>query len=242
MNTDNMQLVGETIDFGPCAFMDRFHPDKVFSSIDEFGRYAWSRQPDIAGWNLARLAETLLPLFDAKEEGAIAAAEHLLEEFGDVFRRDYAAVFSAKLGLDVDAANGVFIEETLAAMADGGVDFTLFFRQLTQVADGADGTTLLELFADRNAGEAWLSQWRRLWDELPDKEAGLLRMKRANPVYIPRNHRIEQAIKAANGGDFKPLHALVDLLAQPLEEQPGRERYELAPEPFEEVKQTFCGT
>lgn len=242
MNTDNMQLVGETIDFGPCAFMDTFHPDKVFSSIDEFGRYAWSRQPDIAQWDLARLAETLLPLFDPEEGRAIAAAERVLGDFPEAFRRDYVAIFSAKLGLDDDPAGEAFIGETLASMTENRVDFTLFFRQLTAVAAGAGETSLIELFSDREAGHRWLEAWQQRWSKASDRESRLEEMKGTNPVYIPRNHRIEQAIEAANGGDFKPFHELVDLLLQPLAEQPGFERYELVPEPHEEVKQTFCGT
>jgi len=242
MNTDNMQLAGETIDFGPCAFMDAFHPDKVFSSIDQYGRYAWSRQAEIAQWNLARLAETLLPLFDVDEKAAIVLAEKALEKFGLDFRQHYACVFSAKLGLAVDAANEIFIEQTLSTMAEGSIDFTLFFRRLTQVAGGENEAALLDLFTDKQAGQNWLKQWRKAVHGEPEREKRIEQMRCANPVYIPRNHRIEQVIEAAYASDLSPFHALVDLLAHPCEEQSGLEAYELAPEPHEEVQQTFCGT
>jgi len=242
MNTDNMQVAGETIDFGPCAFMDRFHPDKVFSSIDTYGRYAWNRQSGIAQWNLARLAETLLPLFDPDQAKAIALAERVLEQFDDASQQHYREIFSVKLGLKTGDSHGSFIKETLAAMAANEVDFTLFFRRLTQVAQGADDTLVVELFYDRDSGEVWLSQWRDLWRKVADKESAVAKMRDANPVFVPRNHRIEEVITAANEGDFKPFHDLADLLAKPLMEQPEFERYEQPPEEHEVVKQTFCGT
>lgn len=237
MNTDNMQVVGETIDFGPCAFMDRFHPDKVFSSIDAMGRYAWNRQSSIAQWNLARLAETLLPLFDRDQDKAITAAERVLEQFGDTFQQQYVAIFSAKLGLPEDGKNEAIIKETLKSMARNSVDFTLFFRQLTKIAGGGDKEPLLALFSSREAAVAWLEGWERHRDL-----NGVQRMLSSNPIYIPRNHRIEQAIEQANLGYFTPFHELVDLLAHPLKEQAGFEHYELAPKLHEEVQETFCGT
>jgi len=238
MNTDNMQVVGETIDFGPCAFMDRFHPDKVFSSIDRQGRYAWSRQSSIAQWNLARLAETLLPLFDSGQEKAIAAAEGVLEQFSEAFQQHYEEIFSAKLGLSEAQSNNTFINETLATMAANGVDFTLFFRRLTQVTGGAGAEPLLALFSSREAADVWLEAWKKQGVTAD----ALQRMQACNPIYIPRNHRIEQVIEKANLGYFTPFHELVDLLAHPLEEQSGFEGYELAPKLHEEVRETFCGT
>ncbi len=237
MNTDNMQVAGETIDFGPCAFMDRFDPDKVFSSIDAMGRYAWNRQPGMAKWNLARLAECLLPLIDADQEAAVAAAQDALSRFDEAFQEQYVARFSAKLGLA--AGDEAFVRETLAAMAANGIDFTLFFRRLTSLAAGGDEGPLLELFGDREAGTGWLTQWRARHD--PGCES-IRKMEAANPIYIPRNHRVEQAIAAAGQGDFAPFHALVDLLARPFEAQPGCAHFELPPEPHEEVHETFCGT
>ncbi len=239
MNTDNMQVAGETIDFGPCAFMDQFHPDKVFSSIDAMGRYAWSRQSSIAQWNLARLAETLLPLFDTDQPKAITQAEQVLEKFDKVFQQHYGAIFTAKLGLTEDASDKAFINETLATMAINRVDFTLFFRRLTEVADGADAELLLELFNSREAAVAWLEEWKKRSSATAET---IRQMQFANPIYIPRNHRIEQVIEKANQGYFTPFHELVDLLAHPLEEQPGFEHYEFAPKLHEEVRETFCGT
>ena len=241
MNTDNMQLVGETIDFGPCAFMDAFYPDKVFSSIDQFGRYAWSRQPEIGQWNLARLAETLLPLLHRDEAGAIAAAENVLEQFSDSFQRHYHEMFSTKLGL-VKGGGDTFINETLSTMADNGVDFTLFFRRLTQVAAGSGMEGVVELFDDEAAGRQWLKRWQQLWHEATDRDKRLKTMQQVNPIYIPRNHRIEAVIEQAYEGDFAPFHQLVELLSAPFEAQQDGESFEVPPEPHEEVKQTFCGT
>lgn len=245
MNTDNMQVVGETIDFGPCAFMDRFHPDKVFSAIDAAGRYAWNRQSRMGKWNLARLAEALLPLIDADQAKAIVAAEGVLAQFSDVFHNHYVSIFSAKLGLAADESNEAFIRQTLKIMADNEVDFTLFFRQLTRISQGSEEGDLLALFASAEAGRQWLAQWRQsLADrpDRPDREAAVKLMTRSNPIYIPRNHRVEQVIDQANRGNFAPFHELVDLLARPFDEQPGFEAYELPPEPHEEVQETFCGT
>jgi len=244
MNTDNMQVAGETIDFGPCAFMDRFHPDKVFSSIDAMGRYAWNRQPKMAKWNLARLAEAMLPLFDPEEEQAIAAAEAVLERFSDAFESHWLRIFSNKLGLDPNADsygdNAELIADTLNAMTGGSVDFTLFFRRLTALAGGeGDAASVAALFSDRDLAESWLAGWQQ---QRLATDAAVRAMRAHNPVYIPRNHRIEQAIDAALGGDFTPFHALVELLANPFEEQTGCEKFELPPEPHEEVQETFCGT
>jgi len=240
MNTDNMQVAGETIDFGPCAFMDRFQPDKVFSSIDAMGRYAWNRQSDIAMWNLARLAEALLPLFDPDQAKAIAIAERILERFGDAFQSHYIAIFSGKLGLADNESNASFIKETLKLMAGNQIDFTLFFRRLSQLAGGEEDDALLALFGDREAATSWLEKWRQRCDSI--RAERIKRMQASNPIYIPRNHRIEQVIEQGNLGNFAPFHELVDLLSHPLEEQPGFAHYELPPEPFEEVQETFCGT
>jgi len=240
MNTDNMQVVGETIDFGPCAFMDRFHPDKVFSSIDRQGRYAWSRQSTIAQWNLARLAETLLPLFEPDQAKAIALAERVLEQFSEAFQKCFEVIFSAKLGLSEDESNEVFIKETLATMAANSVDFTLFFRRLTLVAGGGEAEPLLELFSSREAATTWLEAWKKQNGNVTVD--AVQRMQHSNPIYIPRNHRIEQVIEKANLGYFTPFHELVDLLSRPYEEQPGFDRYERAPKLHEEVRETFCGT
>jgi len=242
MNTDNMQVVGETIDFGPCAFMDRFHPDKVFSSIDAAGRYAWSRQSRMAKWNLARLAEALLPLIDADQAKAIIAAEGVLAQYSDAFRNHYVSIFSAKLGLLADESNEEFIKHTLSVMADNEVDFTLFFSRLTRIAQASEEGGFLALFAHAEAGRQWLALWHQRLADRPDMEAAVKLMARSNPIYIPRNHRVEQVIVQAGHGNFAPFHELVDLLARPFDEQPGFAHYELPPEPHEEVQETFCGT
>ena len=242
MNSDNMQLAGETIDFGPCAFMDAFRFDKVFSSIDRQGRYAWVRQPDIAQWNLARLAETVLPLFDANQEKAISMAEEALGEFVNLFKHHYTDLFSTKLGVREDASADHLVETALELMQEHHVDFTLFFRRLTQVANGSDKHLLLELFTDQVAAHRWLETWQQKWSTRTDKNADLKAMQQVNPIYIPRNHRIESVIKQAYQGDFKAFHQLVDTLQSPCNEQPDRPDYEAAPEAYEEVRQTFCGT
>jgi uncharacterized protein YdiU (UPF0061 family) len=239
MNTDNMQIAGETIDFGPCAFMDRFHAGKVFSSIDRAGRYAWNRQPQMAQWNLARLAECLLPLIDADQDAAIAAARDVLARFDAAYLGHEQTRFSAKLGLAAGEDHADFVRQTLSTMAANGVDFTLFFRRLTALAAGGAEAPLLDLFAHRDAGVGWLRQWRVRHAPGAD---GLRRMQAENPIYIPRNHRVAAVIAAAEVGDFGPFHALVDLLAQPFAEQPGCAHFELPPAPEEEVHETFCGT
>jgi len=240
MNTDNMQVAGESIDFGPCAFMDHFHPEKVFSSIDAHGRYAWDRQAGIAQWNLARLAEALLDLIDADQKLAIAAAERVLMQFSDAYEQHYARIFSAKLGLAQDCEHEDFIKDTLAAMSDGEVDFTLFFRRLTALADGkGDSESVVRLFRHREAGEVWLQGWQQ---QRSATHETIRDMQHSNPIYIPRNHRVEQAIRVAQQGDFAPFHALVELLEHPFEEQAGCEHFELPPEEHEEVRETFCGT
>jgi uncharacterized protein YdiU (UPF0061 family) len=244
MNTDNTSIVGETIDYGPCAFMDAYHPDKVFSSIDAGGRYAYGNQPSIAIWNLARFAETLLPLLDEDEKAAIGEAEAALAKFGPAFQRTYGKGLCAKLGLrearddDVELTRDLF-----SAMAEGEADFTLTFRALCNAALGHDGD-LLAHFSEKTAIEIWLKRWRdRLAKEGGDAQACATMMRRANPAYIPRNHRIEEVIAAAlEHGDFAPFETLLTVLARPYDDQPEFAEYRNAPRPDEIVNQTFCGT
>lgn len=239
MNTDNMSISGETIDFGPCAFMDAFHPRCVFSAIDRNGRYAWGNQPSICDWNLTRFAETLLPLLADSQEDARAIAESALDEFGSRFQARYEAGFCAKLGLSEELGSRAdFINETLTVLARNEVDFTLFFRRLTTVAAGESAAALAELFADGAACKRWLGDWQAV--ALPAER--LIDMRAANPILIPRNHRVEEAIQAAYRGEFAPFHRLVDALAHPYEERGETSEYERAPEPHEVVHQTFCGT
>ncbi len=245
MNTDNSQVVGETIDYGPCAFMDDFHPQCVFSSIDHQGRYAWGNQPTIAQWNLQRFAETLLPLLAPTEEEAIEVATVALKQFPDHFDSAFVRGFSTKLGLattsdNLDAERD-FIATTFSALATNEVDFTLFFRHLTRVASGDDSETLVDLFEDGDAAKTWMAAWqKRFRGDLEEERVAAMRS--SNPVFIARNHRVEQAIAASLEGDLAPFHELVALLANPFDEQPENASYEQAPKPGERVLETFCGT
>ncbi|PCJ96619.1 MAG: hypothetical protein COA45_10945 [Zetaproteobacteria bacterium] len=244
MNTDNMQVVGETIDYGPCAFMDEYHPQKVFSSIDRQGRYSWMNQPTIAQWNLARLAETLLFLLAEDQDQAVKEAEGALGAFNDKFSERFSNVFSQKLGLQWSGEeHRDFIENTLSVMAESEVDFTLFFRHLTCVAGGESEKVLRSLFNDPTDCDKWLKTWRiYLTKDNWDQERRVAVMRRKNPIFIPRNHRIEDAIQAAQKGDYKPFNLLVDILKNPFTEQPENAELEKAPTPEEVVHHTFCGT
>lgn len=237
MNTDNMTISGETIDYGPCAFTEAYDPDTVYSSIDFWGRYAYGNQPVIAGWNLARFAETLLPLLSDSSEESIALAE---QSFG-VFQARYDAVWTsgmrAKLGLsaDVDAEFATaLVEELLLLLKQNHVDYTSFFRQLSHVARG-DAEPARGLFMDLAGFDEWLARWQALG---PDADA----MDRTNPIYIPRNHLVEEALTAATDGDLAPVERLLAAVTEPYAERPGWERYASpAPEDFGKY-QTFCGT
>ncbi|MEM9158975.1 MAG: protein adenylyltransferase SelO family protein, partial [Verrucomicrobiota bacterium] len=237
MNTDNCAISGETIDYGPCAFMDAFHPKRVFSSIDTGGRYAWNNQPDIALWNLTRFAETFLPLLDDDEQKAISLAETALKKYPDQFSAQYQKRFRSKLALPSDAPNEI-IQECLDLLAEHEVDFTLFFRHLTRIASGDTSEALEELFKDKSDLQDWLGKWRSQADSVNR----LLEMRQANPILIPRNHRIEQAIQAAYRNDYGPFNRLVEALANPYSENPDYADLELAPKPRERVNETFCGT
>jgi protein adenylyltransferase len=237
MNTDNMTISGETIDYGPCAFMEAYDPDTVYSSIDAWGRYAYGNQPDIAGWNLARFAETLLPLFaDTVDEG-VALAQESFTVFRDVYDTTWSTGMRAKLGLPADVhteALTPLVDELLRLLKESRVDYTSFFRHLGAAARG-DAEPARRLFADLAGFDAWLTSWRAL---APDAES----MDRANPIYIPRNHLVEEALAAATAGDLAPVEQLLDAVSAPYDKRPGFERYEQpAPEDFGNY-QTFCGT
>jgi serine/tyrosine/threonine adenylyltransferase len=234
MNTDNMTISGETIDYGPCAFMEAYDPDTVFSSIDFWGRYSYGNQPAVAGWNLARFAETLLPLLSDSTEEAVALAE---ESFG-VFHSRYDAVWSpgmrAKLGLPAEVEAGPLVDELLALLKAGQVDYTSFFRHLGRAARG-DAESVRGLFVDVAGFDDWMARWRALG---PDAEL----MDRTNPIYIPRNHLVEEALTAATAGDLDSLECLLEVVTSPYSERPGFERYASpAPEEFGAYR-TFCGT
>ena len=244
MNTDNMAISGETIDYGPCAFMDAFDPATVFSSIDHGGRYAYGNQPGIALWNLARLAETLLPLLHAETEAAVSAATEVLQSFPDRYREHRAEGMGAKLGLaDVRDGDGSLGDDLLSLMHGQGVDFTSCFRALSSTVRG-DATRARSLFADPAAFDAWADRWlARLSSQAADPRAVADAMDRVNPVYVPRNHLVEGALSAATAGDLAPFQELVDVVVDPFEERPGLERYAApAPPSFAGGYQTFCGT
>ncbi|MDA1165053.1 MAG: YdiU family protein [Planctomycetota bacterium] len=242
MNTDNTSVSGETIDYGPCAFMDSYHPAKRFSSIDHQGRYAFASQGPIAHWNLTRFAETLLPLLNDDTDQAVAEAESALDTFTGIHQMELERRFTAKIGIeDGNADDGTLLEQLLSAMAEGGADFTLVFRHLSDALDSGNDDNVTSLFDQPKAITAWLSRWRTRLHNV-DRHQAVALMRRMNPVFIPRNHRIEEAIQAGNNGDFAPFHRLNEVLQHPFAEQAVFAEYELAPAPDEVVHATFCGT
>jgi uncharacterized protein YdiU (UPF0061 family) len=244
MNTDNMSVACETIDYGPCAFMDTYDPATVFSSIDRQGRYAYGNQPRIAHWNLTRLAEAMLPLLDEDTDKAIEDAQEALAAFGPSFERAYHIGLRRKLGLANEHADDVELASAiLSAMAKNQVDFTLFFRRLSGVLAG-DDEPVRSLFIDPTAFDGWAQQWRaRLLQDNMEPRARQVAMESVNPAFIPRNHQIEAMIVAAvERNDFGPFHELLTLLSAPFEDQPGFERYAAPPQLHERVTATFCGT
>ena len=246
MNTDNMAISGETIDYGPCAFMDTYDPNTVFSSIDHNGRYGYANQPVIAQWNLARFAETLLPLMGADSEKAVALATEVIQRFIQQFDSAFQEGMRRKIGLaSAEEGDAELIKRLFATMRDGGADFTLTFRALAAVAERpGDESALLEFFATRSGIEDWLRQWRERLTR--DPQSGAERaasMRRVNPSFIPRNHRVEAALNAASDElDFKPFHELLGILQRPYDERPEFAEYREPPQPSERVFQTFCGT
>lgn len=236
MNTDNMTISGETIDYGPCAFMDAFNPAAVYSSIDVGGRYAYANQPVLAEWNLARLAEAMLPLIDQDQEKAVAPAVEVLGSFRGHYSQAWTRGMTAKLGLDSVDENGAgaLVDDVLDILKDGPVDYTLFFRNLGKAARG-DLRPVRGMVLDLAALDAWLDRWQALQ---PDPEL----MDSVNPAYIPRNHLVEEALSAATDGNLAPLQQLLEAVSDPFTERPGLERYlQGAPDDFGSYM-TFCGT
>ncbi len=239
MNTDNISISGETLDYGPCAFMDAYDPATVFSFIDEAGRYAYGNQPRVMMWNLARLAEALLPLLDGDEERSVALAQEALAAFPAQYEAAYLSGMRRKLGLateeDGDAA---LAAELLECMQASGADFTLTFRRLCGPADARS------LFGAPAAFDAWSERWRlRLASERAPPEARRDAMRAVNPAVIPRNHLVEAAIAAAvEHQDFGPFEALLDALSRPYEERAAGDVHADPPRPEERVRNTFCGT
>ncbi len=233
MNTDNSAISGETIDYGPCAFMDVFHPETVFSSIDRQGRYAWNNQPEMAHWNMSQLAQALGPVLGDDAETEAKAA---LALFSPAFSKAFYGGFAAKIGMDQDTAElRVLVTDLMEAMAQERVDFTLFFRHLTTGVKAGDFTDVKAMFTNPEQITAWFTRWDHT-------KANAALMQKVNPVFIPRNHRIEEVIKAANKGDLEPFERLHSVLSRPYEAQPENAEYENAPKPEEIVQATFCGT
>ncbi|QTP60296.1 YdiU family protein [Billgrantia antri] len=246
MNTDNTSISGETIDFGPCAFMEQYEPQMVFSSIDEGGRYAYANQPWIAQWNLARLAETLLPLIDDDSDRAVERATELLQRYPEQHESEWLEMMRAKLGLQqAQPGDKALIEALLAAMHRGRADFTLTFRRLAEAAESDKAeASLVALFERPEEISGWFEEWRqRLAQEpLPEGER-TRRMRLTNPAFIPRNHRVQQALTAAmDENDFGPFETLLEIVTRPYDDQPERVEYTLPAEPTERVFRTFCGT
>jgi uncharacterized protein YdiU (UPF0061 family) len=237
MNTDNMTISGETIDYGPCAFLDAYDPATVYSSIDTGGRYRYGNQPLAAEWNLARLAEAVLPLLSDDQEQAIARAVEVLDTFRPRYEAAWSAGMRRKLGLPAgldDAVVTPLAEELLALLAANHVDLTSFFRSLAGAARG-DAEPTRRLVLDLAAIDGWLARWRPLGP-------GADGMDRVNPVYIPRNHLVEEALTAATAGDLEPLAQLLEAVTAPYDERPGLERHALPAPAGSAAYRTFCGT
>jgi uncharacterized protein YdiU (UPF0061 family) len=236
MNTDNMTISGETLDYGPCAFMDTYDPATVFSSIDHQGRYAYGNQPRIAHWNLARLADTLLPLLDEKQETAIASAEETINQFPAMFGRYWLDGMRRKLGLTTAQPDDAdLIHSLLETLHEHAADYTNTFRLLCSVVEGSDPPPGYETWATR-----WLT---RLQQEHSSRHEAATLMRANNPAVIPRNHRVEAALNAAvQHGDLAPLETLLTVLSSPFELKPEYNEYSNPPAPHERVHQTFCGT
>ncbi|WP_101756706.1 YdiU family protein [Oceanicoccus sp. KOV_DT_Chl] len=247
MNTDNMLVGGETVDYGPCAFMDEYHAGRVYSSIDHNGRYAYGNQPAIAHWNLSWLAQSLLPLIHSDEETAVALVRAELDAFADIYQQYYECMMCQKIGLPVVSEKGnELVSELLALMQAHKMDFTLMFAGLADYLDksGPAPDSVANLFSLPAELQAWLQEWQYYLQQ--QSGVGLIaiqqQMRTVNPVYIPRNHLIEEVIQAANSGDLVPFHRLVDRLAHPFDYSIDDQIYALPPRPEQEVARTFCGT
>ena len=234
MNTDNMSISGETIDYGPCAFMNAYHPKTVFSSIDTEGRYAYAKQPDLAYWNLQVFANALLPLIDKNETVAKAKAQAVLDHFPVDFSKDYLEMMTNKLGIMYHISDDrTLVQECLMLMVNNQVDYTNFFTELRQ-----GGELISQLKQDEGFG-SWLKKWdkaRTRGSSIPESER---LMERSNPVVIPRNHLVEEVLNAAVSGTMQPFHALLSELSSPYE---NGKSLQLVPADFDAGYQTFCGT
>ncbi|MBA2648648.1 MAG: YdiU family protein [Legionella sp.] len=238
MNTDNMSISGETIDYGPCAFMDTYDPNTVFSSIDSQGRYSYINQPKMAQWNLARFAETLLPLLDEDKNIAIELATAAINDFQPLYQSAWLVMMRQKLGLTGDQRGDEdLINEILQWMKQQAVDYTNTFRALSTLEHPNDPVYNCKPFT------SWYDRWqsRLKQNEQPHQSSGQL-MQTNNPAIIPRNHKVAQALEAASKGNLEPLHALLQVLKTPYTDNPANKDYQSPPSPKERVYQTFCGT
>ncbi len=246
MNTDNTAISGETIDYGPCAFLDEFDAAKTFSSIDVQGRYAFAAQPRIAAWNLARLAEALLPLLATEQDEAIRLATARLDAFSTHFAEAYIEVLRAKLGLlQKDANDQALANDLLARLANQGVDYTVFFRRLCDAAaDSRADAEVAILFQEPASYLAWAKAWRqRLAQENLAPVDRAAAMRRVNPAFIPRNHRVQEALHAAaERNDYEPFESLLRVITDPYTDHPNSAHLADPPRKEERVLQTFCGT
>jgi uncharacterized protein YdiU (UPF0061 family) len=249
MNTDNTSISGETIDYGPCAFMEAYDPEQVFSSIDIQGRYSYSNQPHAMHWNLTRLAEALLPVLAAEagsQDAGLASAYEALAAFGPQFEAARLAGLRGKLGLFTEhEGDAALAEDLLERMATNQADFTLTFRRLCDAALGSEGDAgVRELFADAAAYDSWAAGWRRrLEKESLSGEERAAMMRKASPAFVPRNHVVEAMINASvQRQDFQPFEDLLDVVSRPYEDRAGLERYSTPALPEECVTATFCGT
>ena len=238
MNTDNMALSGETIDYGPCAFMDAYDPATVFSSIDRMGRYSYGNQPNIAQWNLARLAETLLPLIDEDSGKATRLAEEAIAGFGETYKEKWFSMMRSKLGLSEEKTEDEsLVADLLGWMEQAQADYTNTFLDLSEEKLPEKEIYLQHTF------KQWFPRWRsRLEQEEQPIESSLSLMRTHNPAVIPRNHKVEQALEAAENDDLKPLEELLSALREPYRHRSSLKPYQATPKPDERVHQTFCGT
>jgi serine/tyrosine/threonine adenylyltransferase len=246
MNTDNMALSGESIDYGPCAFMDHYDPKTVFSSIDHRGRYAYGNQPAIAQWNLARLAEALLPLIDSDPATAVQGATTIINRFPAEFEARHQQLLRAKLGLATVRETDTQLGSGLLGMLQAArADFTLGFRHLSDAALGPSHEgALRSLLGDAISLDQWLEEWRLRLDTEPASPADRhANMRSVNPTYIPRNHLVEAALNAASErSDLAPFESLLAVVRHPFQDHAGREAWMQPPRDEERVAATFCGT
>jgi uncharacterized protein YdiU (UPF0061 family) len=249
MNTDNTSIAGETIDFGPCAFLEAYDPAMVFSSIDAQGRYAYQNQPGIALWNLTRLAESLLPILveeEGSESGGLERAKDLLGTFAGQYHIAYQSGMRRKLGLTMEQdSDAALAADLLELMAANDADFTLTFRRLCDAAEDEEGVEgMHSLFQDTEPLDRWLGAWKlRFHCETREPKQRAAQMRLANPIYIPRNHLVEEVIDAAvEADDFGPFNRLLDCVTRPYEEGDGLSKYAVPARPEELVRATFCGT